>query len=108
MPRFKTTEMILKGIDEYFDENWMDTPFLVIPKDDPWDYSRTLQIEDVDLWEVISEQSGPSGLYASWRPYAEFYMILVNRTIDSTYYGAGSDEYAGRRCDELGILYPRK
>lgn len=108
MPRFKTTEMILKGTEEYFNENWMDKPFLVVPKNDKWDGSRPLQIEDIDLWEVISEQSGPSGVYAAWLPYAEFYMIVSNRSIDSTYYGIGSDEYAGRRCDELGIYYPRK
>jgi hypothetical protein len=108
MPRFKTTEMILKGIEEYFDENWMDTPFLQLPKYDNWDYSRELQIEDVDIWEVISEASGPTGLYASWLPYAEFYMIIINRQIDSTYYGKGADEPASKRCDELGIYYPKK
>lgn len=108
MPRFKTTEMILKGIEEYFDENWMDTPFLSLPQHEHWDHSRPLQIEDIDLWEVLSEQGGMTGLYAAWLPYAEFYMITVNRNIDSTYYGRGADEYAAKRCDELGIHYPRK
>lgn len=108
MPRFKTTDMILKGIDEYFDENWMDTPFLQLPDHDSWDYSRELQIEDIDLWEIITEKSGMTGIYAAWLPYAEFYMITVNRQIDSTYYGVGSDEYAAKRCDELGITYPKK
>lgn len=108
MPRFKTTEMILKGTEEYFDENCMDTPFLQLPDSNSWDYSRQLNIEDVDIWEVISEMSGPSGLYAAWLPYAEFYMIVQNRNIDSTYYGQGSDEYAGKRCEELGIFYPKK
>ena len=108
MPRFKTTEMILKGTEEYFDENWMDTPFLQLPNSNSWDYSRKLNVEDVDIWEVISEISGPTGLYAAWLPYAEFYMITVNHKIDSTYYGKGSDEYAAKRCDELRITYPKK
>jgi hypothetical protein len=108
MPRFKTTEQILKGTDEYFDENWMDSPFLQLPEYSSWDYSRPLQIEDIDIWEVITEMSGPTGLYAAWLPYAEFYMIIVRRNIDSTYYGKGSDEHASKRCDELGIPYPKK
>jgi hypothetical protein len=108
MPRFKTTEMILKGTQEYFDENWMDTPFLQLPKYDSWDYSRELQIEDIDIWEVISESSILKGLYAAWLPYAEFYMIINNSQIDSTYYGKGSDQYASKRCDEIGIYYPKK
>lgn len=86
----------------------MDTPFLQLPDSDSWDYSRELNIEDIDLWEVIKEMSGPTGLYAAWLPYAEFYMIIKNRQIDSTYYGRGSDDYAGKRCDELGIPYPKK
>ena len=108
MPRFKTTEMILKGIEEYFDENWMDSPFIQLPNNQSWDYSRELQIEDIDIWEVISESSGLTGLYAAWLPYAEFYMIIKNRQVDSTYYGIGSDEYAAKRCDEIGILYPSR
>ena len=108
MPRFKTTEMIIKGTEEYFDENWMDSPFLQLPDSDAWDYSRELNIEDIDLWEVISEASGPTGLYAAWLPYAEFYMIINRRQIDSTYYGKGADEPASKRCDELGIHYPKK
>jgi hypothetical protein len=35
-------------------------------------------------------------------------MIINRRQIDSTYYGKGSDEYAGKRCEELGINYPKK
>lgn len=108
MPRFKTTEMILKGVEEYFDENWMDTPFLQLPEHSSWDYKRQLNIEDIDLWEVITEMSGSIGLYASWLPYAEFYMIIKNRQIDSTYYGKGSDKYAAKRCNELKIPYPKK
>ena len=108
MPRFKTTENILKNTQELYDPNWFDKPFLELPPSIPWDDKRQLQVEDVDIWEVVSEMSGPSGIYASWLPYAEFYIIVKNGKIDSTYYGQGSDKYAAKRCKELNISYPEK
>ena len=80
MPFFKSTKDILKSPweDELFNPNWMDSDKLVLPPSKEWDYSRELSIEDVDIWEVISEMSGPSGIYASWLPYAEFYIIVKN------------------------------
>jgi len=56
-----------------------------------WDYSRELQIEDVDLWETIIEYAG-GGIYASWLPYAEFYMLIVKKEI-LTFYGKGAQKH---------------
>lgn len=108
MPRFKSTYNILIDNKEVYDENWFDTPFLQLPPNPKWDNKRQLQVEDIDIWEVISEMSGPTGIYASWMPYAEFYMIVLNGKIDSTYYGEGSDIHAAKRADELNIIYPRR
>ena len=108
MPRFKSTQNILIDNKEVYDENWFDTPFLQLPPNPKWDNKRPLQVEDVDIWEVISEQSGPTGVYASWCPYAEFYMIINKGQIDSTYYGDGSDKHAAKRAEELNIIYPKK
>lgn len=108
MPRFKSTNNILKDNQEIYDANWFDKNFLELPPSIPWDNKRELQVEDIDIWEVINEMSGPSGIYASWMPYAEFYMIVHNGQIDSTYYGEGSDKYAAKRLDELKISYPQK
>jgi hypothetical protein len=108
MPRFKTTENILIDKRELFDNTSLDSHKLELPPYTEWDNSRELQIEDIDVWEVLSEISGPSGVYASWLPYAEFYMIVHNDKIDSTYYGQGSDKYAAQRCEELKIPYPKK
>ena len=108
MPRFKTTQNILVDNKELYNENWFDTPFLNLPPNPRWDNKRELQVEDIDLWEVISEMSGPTGIYASWMPYAEFYMIVNKGKIDSTYYGEGSDKYAAKRAEELNIMYPKK
>ena len=108
MPRFKTTVNILKDNNEYFDDNWMDSNKLELPPNPKWDNKRELQVEDVDIWEVITEMSGPTGIYASWMPYAEFYMIVNKGKIDSTYYGEGSDKYAAKRAEKLNIPYPKK
>lgn len=110
MPMFKSTHDIFKQPwkNEVHNDNWFDSPFLQLPPNPIWDYKRELDVEDIDIWEVIYESGGGIGLYASWCPYAEFYMITYNGTIDSTYYGQGSDKYAAKRCDELNIPYPAK
>jgi hypothetical protein len=106
MPLFRTTKDIFVDNTDYFDENWYDKKY-PYPPNPKWDNKRELKIEDIDIWEVIAEQ-GPSGVYAAWCPYAEFYMIIINRKVDSTYYGKDSDKHAAKRLDEIGIKYPRK
>lgn len=99
MPFFKTTANIFKDGGEHFDENWMNYDTVQTPPKTNWDYSREMQIEDVDIWEVIYEQGGGVGVYVAWSPYAEFYLIRtghwnVPNDIE-TYYGpeAGKKVY---------------
>jgi hypothetical protein len=108
MPIFKSTKDILQGGEEVFNSHDFYNNSLQLPPNPEWDYSKKLQVEDIDIWEVLSEQSGPTGVYASWCPYAEFYMIVNQGKIDSTYYGEGSDEQAAQRLDQLNIIYPKK
>jgi hypothetical protein len=79
MPRWKTTENILhlNKDGEFFDENWMnyDRIWQYAPEPVPWDGDRPIRFEDVDLWEVITEMSGPVGVYGAYQPYAEYYVI---------------------------------
>ncbi len=77
MPQFRTTYNILtkSDEDELFDPNWMDSDKIILPPRVEWDYSRELQIEDVNIWEIIYQQGGGIGLYAAWDPFAEFYML---------------------------------
>jgi hypothetical protein len=110
MPQFKTTKNILKNPweDELYDDNWMDSDKLILPPKKQWDYSRELKIEDVDIWEVIYYQGGGLGLYASWDPYAEFYLITlphfaIRTNALETYYGAGAQRSVQKRCKELNI-----
>lgn len=109
MPIFKSTYNILKKVDEdeVFDANWMDSDKLVLPPKIEWDYSREMQIEDVDIWEVVSEGYMNCGVYASWSPYAEFYMIVIGpdpRYVSiETYYGKNANKDVIKRMKELKI-----
>ena len=109
--RFKSTQNIFKDFSEVFDLNWMDSNQIVLPPRTYWDYKKDMKVEDVDIWEVIYEQGGGIGVYASWSPYAEFYLIRVGWVLESknygfeTYYGAGSQSMVQKRMKELGINY---
>ena len=123
MPFFKSTHNILLQVDqdEVFDINWMDSDKLILPPKKDWDYGRELQIEDVSIWEVLYESSGGIGVYASWDPYAEFYLITYGfnssnplRVINNigyssklidTYYGQGAQEQVQNKMKELGIPF---
>jgi hypothetical protein len=110
MPFFKTTNNIFKNPweDDLFNSNWMDSNKIILPPKTNWDYSRELQIEDVDIWEQIYYESGGLALYAAWSPYAEFYLIthrFFTNTQNSieTFYGANSGKNAYKRAKELGM-----
>jgi len=121
MPFFKSTYNILKRVDhdEVFNPNWMDSDTLVLPPKTDWDYNREMFIEDVDIWEVLYEATNGIGIYVSWSPYAEFYMITNgidyknepffidnqiywNKNIE-TYYAQGAQEKVFKRAKELGV-----
>jgi hypothetical protein len=116
MPFYKTTFNILKEPwkDELFNEELFNGPEVYIPPTKEWDYSRQLKIEDVDIWEVIYEQGGGVGVYASHEPLAEFYMIRVGWQLEQqgygieTYYGPGSVKRVMKRMDELGLPYGKR
>jgi len=105
MPLFKSTYNILTKVDEdeVFDPNWMDSDNLILPPKRDWDYSRELQIEDVNIWEVIFEYSGVC-LYASWDPYAEFYLLSVLSEIE-TFYGKDCQKRLYNKLNELKVPY---
>jgi hypothetical protein len=109
MSIFKTNRDIFVAPweDELFDSNWMDSDKIIFPPKIDWDYSRELQIEDVDIWEQIYYASGNFALYASWSPYAEFYLITLppwhkGEKIE-TFYGPKAGKKAYKRAIELGM-----
>jgi len=107
--RFRSTQNIFSDLGEVFDPNWMDSDKLVLPPNPKWDYSRPLQIEDVDIWEVIWEAGGGWGIYASWCPYAEFYMLTIGVNENKQtkeiefFYGPLSQSAMLKRAKELNI-----
>lgn len=110
MPFFKTTYNIVVDSGEYFESKWMDSNELQLPPKQDWDYSRELNIDDVDLWEVIYENSDAFGLYAAWLPYAEFYLMRFGWRDESpkleTFYGPGAIKRVIAKAREFGVDLP--
>ena len=115
MPFFKSTYNILKkqDEDECFNSNWMNSDKLILPPGGPddkkncWDYSREMQIEDVDIWEVILENGGPFGVYAAWCPYEEFYIVMQNWSIVAEFSGWNANGRLEEYLIQLGVSYPK-
>jgi hypothetical protein len=116
MPIFRGNRDIFKNPDqdEVFNENWMDSDKLVLPPSPPWDYSREMTIDDVDIWEQIYYETGGQALYAAYCPFAEFYLITTYGIVDAgkqglasynieTFYGANAGKQAYARAKQLGM-----
>jgi len=91
MPRWKTTENILvpQKDGEYFIEDWMNYDSLsqYLPPSPIWLENRPIKFEDVDLWEVIVEWTGLSGVYAAWAPYAHYFIVTDEWKIIDEFWG---------------------
>jgi hypothetical protein len=74
---FKTTAEILNFPWRASTQYQAIAPEL-LPKRTEWNYSKELTIDDVKTWEEIYYQEGTIGIYASWDPYAEFYIVVYN------------------------------
>ena len=91
MPRFKTTENIIRfnKDGEYFNEDWMnyDSIYQYLPPNPSWDKPRPIRFEEVDLWEVVYERSGMTGIYAAWCPYAPYFIVTDKWKIINEFWG---------------------
>jgi hypothetical protein len=110
MPRWKVTEQILNlsKDGEFFDENWMnyDRIWQYAPEPIPWDSTRPIRFEDVDLWEVITEMSGPIGVYAAYQPYDEYYVVTKNWKVWQEFEGWMANERLEQFLINNNIPYP--
>jgi hypothetical protein len=114
MPFYKTTTNIFVDFDEHFNPNWMDGDEIYVPPNVKWDYQREMTIDDVDLWEVIWEDTW--SVYAAYQPYAEFYLLkypldYVEKRPDlppfETFYGQGAQERLQRHLSQWKIKLPQ-
>jgi myo-inositol catabolism protein IolC len=111
--RWKTTEQILhlNKDGEYWDDNWMnyDSVRQWAPRPIPWKSDRPIRFEDVDLWEVISEESNMNGLigvYAAYHPYAEYYVVTHRWSIIREFEGWMANERLEQFLIEYNVNYP--
>lgn len=111
MPRWKETKQILalKHDGEVFDENWMnyDRIWQYAPPNPEWTGDRPMRVEDVDIWEVITEMSGPIGVYAAWCPYGELYIVTNGWRIVQEFSGWKANERLEQYLIANNIPYPR-
>lgn len=109
MPRWKSTQNILKDYLEVFDENWMnyDRISQYAPPSPEWTGDRPMRVEDVDIWEVVTEMSGPIGVYAAWCPYGELYVVTNRGRIEQEFSGWKANERLERYLVQNGIPYPK-
>lgn len=110
MPRWKSTQHLL-GVahdGEVFNENWMDRDTLQMPPHPAWTATRSIRFEDVEIWEVISEWTGLSGVYAAWCPYAEYYIVLDKWRVVAEFDGPQANADLERYLIAHKIPYPRR
>ena len=111
MPRWKATEQILhlSKDGEYFDDNWMnyDRIHQYAPPIIEWTGDRPMRVEDVDLWEVITEMSGPIGVYAAYMPYEEYYIVTSGWRVIAEFEGYMANERLESYLIKHNINYPK-
>lgn len=114
MPRWKATEQIinLHKDGEVFDENWMNyhSIFQYMPEPILWTEKRPPRVDEIDIWEVISEESngrGLTGVYAAWQPYAELYVVTHNWRLVHESSGWNANKRLEQFLLENNIAYPK-
>jgi hypothetical protein len=108
MPRWKSTNNILSQIHdgELFDENWMNynSIYQYMPPNPVWGSERPIKFEDVDIWEVIYESSGPLGVYAAWCPYAHYFVVMNGWSITHEFWGIEGELKLNKLLKSMGIF----
>ena len=107
--RFKSTQHILlpnQGLMKSEYDNLRDG-IDDLPPTYNWNGLRPLRVEDVDIWQVITETGNGIGVYCAWCPYDELYIITNQGNILYELYGFGANEAAEKILINMGIRYPK-
>ena len=107
---FKSTAHILNNPWKEDVPNIDPNPKMVPPKTS-WTSNNRPDIDDVKLWQQIYYEPGVVGVYASWDPYVDLYMITYNLFMDKdlgvkSFYGPEAEEQVKQELKKLDINLP--
>jgi hypothetical protein len=101
--------MIITTTEKILSSSWNKDKNEVFPLRTParWLGSVSLEFDDIKLWEEIFYQPGLIGVYASWDPYEEFYIIVhllhLDKQFIETFVGEAASNLVVERCKLFGI-----
>ena len=105
--------MIIRTTEEVLNNPWGKVESKhVYPERTPmkWYPDCDLNFEDVTSWEEIFYQPGLIGVYVSWDPYEEYYILVHNLHLDrkhiEIYKGNDGVEELVDRCRSIGVTLP--
>jgi hypothetical protein len=102
-----TTEQILSS-------SWNENKNEVFPLRTParWFGTTPPGLDDIKLWEEIFYQPGLIGVYVSWEPYEEFYIIVhllhLDKQFIEVFYEDDAVDRVLERCKYFNIMLPSK
>lgn len=107
MPILKTTQHI-------FNNPWDDetvnlsTSQQISSKGEKVTGKTKINLSKIELWEQIYYKKGNIGIYAAWKPYIEYYIIVHNLFINTTFgveefFGEDASTKTWERAKEFGI-----
>jgi len=76
-----------------------------------WPNDQAPQIADIHFWEELYYEPGNIGVYVSWSPFVEFYMIAYNLFANQnggieTFYGPTAATEVSEKLSKLRINLP--
>ncbi len=102
--------MIITTTEQILSSSWNEDKNEVFPLRTParWLESTSLELDDIKLWEEIFYQPGLIGVYVSWEPYEEFYIIVhllhLDKQFIETFYGDDAVARVIERCKNFNII----
>lgn len=105
--------MILRTLDEILNNPWGElSKDPIYPERTPlkWFPNQDLKLYNIKEWEEILYIEGVVGVYVSWDPYEEFYILTHNQHLSKKYIeiyqGNNGIDQLIDRCRQFGIELP--